>query len=82
MTAKPESPTKPPAMNDMLDYANRAIRRRRAVHKALGVPWVVWRDGAVHFIPPEELPDLAPEDRPVLPESSAPPVRGKGAVHG
>ncbi len=63
-----------PAMQDALDYANRALRREQAVHKALGVPWATWRDGAVHWIAPEDLPDLRPEDRPKLPESSAPPA--------
>lgn len=60
-------------MTDALDYANRALRRAQAVHKALGVPWAVWRDGAVRWIAPEDLPDLRPEDRPQLPASSAPP---------
>ena len=74
----------PPAMLDALDFANRALRREQAVHKALGVPWAAWRDGAVHWIAPEDLPDLRPEDRPQLPESSAPPplpVRPRSA-HG
>lgn len=77
-----ESTNEFPAMRDALDYANLALRREQAVHKALGVPWAVWRDGAVHWIAPEDLPDLRPEDRPQLPDSSAPPplrVRPRGA---
>jgi hypothetical protein len=27
--------------------AGRAIRRARAIHKALGVPWVTWENDAV-----------------------------------
>lgn len=37
-----------------------AIRR----HKRGGVPLVVWQDGRVVHIPPEELPDL-PDEPPV-----------------
>ena len=73
MTYDPQHPNEAPAMRDALDYANRALRREQAVHKALGVPWAVWRDGAVHWIAPEELPDLRPEDRAQLPDRSAPP---------
>lgn len=73
MTREPQPTNEPPAMTDALDYANRALRREQAVHKALGVPWAVWRDGAVHWIAPEDLPDLRPEDRSQLPDSSAPP---------
>ncbi|MCA2992819.1 hypothetical protein [Gemmatimonas sp.] len=64
-----------PAFPDALDYANRALRREMAIHKALGVPWAVGGDGKVEWIAPEDLPDLPPEDRPVLPDSSAPPQR-------
>ena len=72
MTRDQEHTNEPSAMRNALDYANRALRREQAVHKALGVPWAVWRDGAVHWIAPEDLPDLRPEDRPHLPDSSAP----------
>jgi hypothetical protein len=61
-------------MKEALDYAKRALRREQAIHKALGVPWAVWRDGAVQWIAPEDLPDLNPEDRAQLPDSSAPPA--------
>lgn len=74
MTHDPEDTNERTAFRDALDYANRALRREQAVHKALGVPWAVWRDGAVHWIAPEDLPDLRPEDRAILPESSAPPL--------
>jgi hypothetical protein len=75
MTHDPEHTNAAPVMRDALDYANRALRREQAIHKALGVPWASWRDGAVHWIAPEDLPDLRPEDRPQLPDSSAPPLR-------
>jgi predicted ABC-type ATPase len=45
------------------DVHGRAVRRALAVHKALGLDTVVWRDGQVVHVPPEELPDLPPEDR-------------------
>lgn len=41
----------------------RAVGRALAVHKALGLDTVVWRDGQVVHVPPEELPDLPPEER-------------------
>lgn len=46
--------------------AERAIRRARAIHKALGVPWVTWENDTVCWIHPEDLPDLPEEDRPDL----------------
>lgn len=52
---------------------NRAIRRAKAVHKALGVPWATWGPNGVVWIAPEDLPDLPLEDRGVLPTTSAPP---------
>jgi hypothetical protein len=78
MSAPSLYPTLAAGMEAALSYANQALRREMAIHKALGVPWVVWDDEkqAVRWIPPEELPDLPPEDRPVLPESSAPPPLG------
>jgi len=45
------------------EVCGRAVRRALAVHKALGLDTVVWRDGQVVHVPPEELPDLPPEDR-------------------
>jgi hypothetical protein len=38
--------------------ASRGVRRELAIHKALGVPAVTWRDGCVVIVPPEELPAL------------------------
>ena len=73
MTRDADTTGNQPPLMDALDHANRALRRAQAVHKALGVPWAVWRDGAVHWIAPEDLPDLRPEDREQLPDSSAPP---------
>lgn len=69
-----DAPTGQPPLVDALEHANRALRRAQAVHKALGVPWAVWRNGAVYWIAPEDLPDLRPEDREQLPDSSAPPA--------
>ena len=70
-----------PPLIDALDHANRALRRAQAVHKALGVPWAVWRNGAVHWIAPEDLPDVPPEDREQPPESSAPPLLNERPRH-
>lgn len=65
-----------PGSEDALFYANRALRRAMAIHKALGVPWAVGGEiGTVRWIAPEDLPDLPVEDRPTLPDSSAPPRR-------
>ncbi|MCO4099725.1 MAG: hypothetical protein HEQ38_10060 [Gemmatimonas sp.] len=73
--SEPNDAPRPERIEDALFYVNQALRREMAVHKAMGVPWVVWREGKVHWIAPEDLPDLRPEDRPTLPESSAPPPR-------
>jgi hypothetical protein len=47
------------------DAVERAGREARLKHKQLGVPLVVWRDGQVVEIPPDEivvdLPDATPE---------------------
>jgi len=64
---------------DEIVLANRTIRRAKAVHKALGVPWATWGPNGVIWIPPEELPDLPLEDRGVLPQSSAPCTPPVGA---
>jgi len=44
----------------------RAAREARLRHKQLGVPLVVWREGKVVEIPPEEIvvdpPDESPDD--------------------
>ena len=61
-------------IEEALADANRAIRRARAVHRALGVPWVVWGPDGVTWIAPEDLPELALEDRGTLPDSPAPPI--------
>ncbi len=61
------------ALLDEIVLANRAIRRAKAVHKALGVPWATWGPNGVLWIAPEDLPYLPLEDRGVLPTTSAPP---------
>ena len=55
-----------PDVDRALVAAGRAIRRARAIHKALGVPWVTWQNDTVCWIHPEDLPDLPEEDRPDL----------------
>ena len=47
----------------MTDQAvNRAARDAHLMHKQLGVPLVVWRDGKVVEIPPEEIIVDPPEE--------------------
>jgi hypothetical protein len=49
---------------------DRAERNARLKHKQLGVPLVVWRDGKVVLIPPEEIVvDLPADNSP--PSASA-----------
>ena len=77
MTFASEYHTLAGGMDAALFYANRALRRELAIHRALGVPWAVGGDnGTVRWIAPEELPGRPLEDRPVLPESSASPPLG------
>jgi len=57
---------------DEIFFANRAIRRAKAVHEAVGVLWATWGPNGVKWIPPEALPDLPFEDRGELPTTSAP----------
>lgn len=47
-----------------MERAGRAAIRR---HKRGGVPLVIWKDGEVVHVPPEELPDLPDEPAPALP---------------
>ena len=44
----------------------RAIRDALAMHKRMGNPIAVWRDGAVEWVPPEEivLDDLNDDEPP------------------
>lgn len=53
-----------PSLDDTLAAVNRGVRRELAIHKALGVPAVTWRDGKVVIVPPEELPSLHDEIEP------------------
>ena len=55
-----------------VDLANRALRRAKAMHRALGVPMAVWRDGEVYWIDPEELPELPVHERPAVPATPFP----------
>lgn len=46
----------------------RAAREAAILHKRAGVPLVIWKDGKVVHVPPEEieipdLPELAPRER-------------------
>ena len=75
MTATDISRPENRSIDDALRYADRAIRRAQAVHRALGVPWIVWGEHGVTWIAPEDLPELAVEDRATLPDSSSPPAR-------
>jgi hypothetical protein len=47
------------------DALTRGIRQALAVHKRLGHSVVVWRDGKVVWLPPEEIPvDIEESDNP------------------
>lgn len=35
----------------------RAVRQALVVHKRLGHPIATWRDGAVVWVPPEQIPE-------------------------
>lgn len=48
-------------VDEALRRAGREAIRR---HKRGGVPLVVWKDGRVVHVPPEELPDLPDEPPP------------------
>ena len=58
LMSEPNDPPRPDRIEDALFYVNQALRREMAVHKAMGVPWVVWREGKVHWVAPEDLPDF------------------------
>lgn len=38
-----------------------AVREALLQHKLAGRPVAIWRDGAVHWLPPEEIP-VGPDD--------------------
>jgi hypothetical protein len=42
------------------------VRRARAIHKALGLPMVIWRDGRVQWVDAETL-EAVPEPEPLPP---------------
>jgi hypothetical protein len=43
----------------MLRALRQSVREALQEHKRLGNPIAVWRDGRVHWIPPEEIPDTS-----------------------
>ena len=52
---------------DLADLAlARGVREALLLHKRLGAPIAVWRDGAVAWIPAEEI-EVPPEDEPKAP---------------
>lgn len=55
----------------LMTEVNKAVQNALRVHKMLGQPVVVWRDGQVVWIPPEEIPvdDAGNGDCPKLPYS-------------
>ncbi len=40
-----------------------AVHNAARVHKLLGIPMAIWRDGKVVIVPPEEI-DVPPSDTP------------------
>ncbi len=40
----------------ILKALRRAVREALLEHKAAGRPVAIWRDGAVYWMPPEEIP--------------------------
>jgi len=57
--------------NEIDAAVERAAREARLKHKQLGVPLVVWRDGKVIEIPPEEIV-VDPSDETLNSSSSEP----------
>lgn len=47
----------------LLQAMEQAVRETVREHKLLGQPIVVWRDGQVVWVPPEEI-EVAPEEPP------------------
>jgi hypothetical protein len=54
--------------NRVTDAVRQAGRDARLRHKQLGVPLVVWRDGQVALIPPEEIVVDLPDENLALNE--------------
>ena len=48
--------------NIVSEAINEAVQDAILRHKQMGLPMAVWRDGAVVWIPPEELPQTS-EDK-------------------
>jgi hypothetical protein len=53
------------------EAVERAGRDARLKHKQLGVPLVVWRDGQVVLIPPDEIVVDPPDDKPSMPPTNS-----------
>ncbi|HEX5106683.1 MAG TPA: hypothetical protein VFV87_22840 [Pirellulaceae bacterium] len=53
----------------VMQAVRQAGRDARLRHKQLGVPLVVWRDGQVVEIPPEEIVVDPPTEKPLTPDS-------------
>lgn len=51
-----------PSPDEVAAAASRGVRRALAIHRALGVPTAVWRDGRVVIVPAAELPEFRAED--------------------
>lgn len=47
------NPTHDPLTDRITDAMHRSVRTARAIHKALGLPMVIWKDGRVQFVDPE-----------------------------
>ena len=56
------------------DAIRQAGRDARLRHKQLGVPLVVWRDGQVVEVPPEEIVVDPPGETAASPQADQPPV--------
>jgi hypothetical protein len=52
------------------EAAQRAVRRAVWEAKQLGYPIVVWRDGKVVWLQPDEIEVEKPDDEPTSPESN------------
>ncbi len=48
-------PAEDPMTERITAALQRSVRTARAMHKALGLPFVVWQDGRVRYLDPETL---------------------------
>jgi len=54
----PNAAAQMPSPDAAAAAASRGVRRALAIHRALGIPTAVWRDGRVVIVPAAELPAL------------------------